>query len=438
MGSTFKALTLAMALDSGRFNAEVVVRRARAAAVRQVHHPRLSPAEPHAEPAGGVHLFVEHRHRAHGGGARRRAPQGSSCASSASSTGLRTELPESAEPIVPKRWMELNTVTIAFGHGLSVAPLQAMMAIGALVNGGNLIPPTFLKRSEEEAAKLAKRVIKPDTSEKMRYLMRLNVEKGTAEQGRRQGLLCRRQDRHRREGGDRPLFQDQAADHVHRGAAGRPAALRAADHARRAAGDAGDPRLRHLGLERGAGRRRGHRAGSRRLLGIEPRFELPPPTSRSWPAPGASFAAAVRGVSREPGIHAFLGIRRPSPSCRSVGMDAGLRPSAGPGMTNRHEARQPAHRRCRRRRARRRARGDRHQRRQPRDQAGRPVRGDRGHQGRRAALRRRGDRGRRRCDHGGARAAGAAAGRRRLRAGRPMRAARWRSARRKCSRASPT
>ncbi len=93
---------------------------------------------------------------------------------------LRTELPESAEPLVPKRWMELNTVTIAFGHGLSVAPLQAMMAIGALVNGGHLIPPTFLKRSPEEAMKLAKRVIKPDTSEKMRYLMRLNVEKGTA------------------------------------------------------------------------------------------------------------------------------------------------------------------------------------------------------------------------------------------------------------------
>src|SRR5207244_12753032 len=93
---------------------------------------------------------------------------------------LRTELPESAEPLVPKRWVELNTVTIAFGHGLSVAPLQAMMAIAALVNGGNLIPPTFRKRSENEAMELAKRLIKPETSEKMRYLMRLNVEKGTA------------------------------------------------------------------------------------------------------------------------------------------------------------------------------------------------------------------------------------------------------------------
>ena len=93
---------------------------------------------------------------------------------------LRTELPESAEPLVPKHWGELNTVTIAFGQGLSVAPLQAVMGISALVNGGKLIPPTFLKRDQAEADRLAKRVIKPETSEKMRYLMRLNVEKGTA------------------------------------------------------------------------------------------------------------------------------------------------------------------------------------------------------------------------------------------------------------------
>jgi cell division protein FtsI (penicillin-binding protein 3) len=93
---------------------------------------------------------------------------------------LRTELPESAEPLVPRRWGELNTVTIAFGHGIAVAPLQAVSGIAALMNGGRLIPPTFLKRTEQEAAALGKQVIKPETSEKMRYLMRLNVEKGTA------------------------------------------------------------------------------------------------------------------------------------------------------------------------------------------------------------------------------------------------------------------
>jgi len=93
---------------------------------------------------------------------------------------LRTELPESAEPILPRRWTDLTTATIAFGHGLSVAPLQAAMGIAAVVNGGILIPPTFLKRSQAEADVLGKRVIKRKTSETMRYLMRLNVEKGTA------------------------------------------------------------------------------------------------------------------------------------------------------------------------------------------------------------------------------------------------------------------
>jgi cell division protein FtsI (penicillin-binding protein 3) len=93
---------------------------------------------------------------------------------------LHTELPESAEPIVPKHWGELNTVTIAFGHGLSVAPLQAVMGIAACLNGGLLIPPTFLKRSDAQARALAKQVIKPETSRDMRYLMRLNAEKGTA------------------------------------------------------------------------------------------------------------------------------------------------------------------------------------------------------------------------------------------------------------------
>jgi len=93
---------------------------------------------------------------------------------------LHTELPESAEPIVPKHWGELNTITIAFGHGLSVAPLQAAMGVAALMNGGILIPPTFLKRTEAEAQALGTRVIKPETSAIMRYLMRLNVEKGTA------------------------------------------------------------------------------------------------------------------------------------------------------------------------------------------------------------------------------------------------------------------
>ena len=39
---------------------------------------------------------------------------------------------------------------------------------------------SFLKRTHEEARKLSVRVIKPETSEAMRFVMRLNAEKGSA------------------------------------------------------------------------------------------------------------------------------------------------------------------------------------------------------------------------------------------------------------------
>ena len=68
---------------------------------------------------------------------------------------LQTDIPEVALPIIPKKWSELTTMTVAFGHGMAVTPLQVAVADAALVNGGKLIPPTFLKRTEEETAPLA-------------------------------------------------------------------------------------------------------------------------------------------------------------------------------------------------------------------------------------------------------------------------------------------
>ena len=181
MGSTFKALTLAMTLDAGKatlassFDARTSLRYGKFtihdyhAQNRMLTVPEIFTYSSNAGTARMALAMGVEQHKAF----LRKMGQ---------LERLRTELPESAEPIVPKRWGELNTVTIAFGHGLSVAPLQAVMGIGALMNGGMLIPPTFMKRTEEEAAKLAVRVVKPETSDKMRYLMRLNAEKGTAGQ----------------------------------------------------------------------------------------------------------------------------------------------------------------------------------------------------------------------------------------------------------------
>ncbi len=186
MGSTFKALTVAMALDSGKFTLGSQID-----ARQPLHYGKFTISDFHAQKRvlslpevftyssniGAARMALAHGVEAHRAFLKK--------------TGqlerLRTELPESAEPLMPKRWGELNTVTIAFGHGLSVAPLQAVMATAALVNGGLLIPPTLLKRTEEQAKKLALRVIKPETSEKMRYLFRLNVEKGSARRAEVEG-----------------------------------------------------------------------------------------------------------------------------------------------------------------------------------------------------------------------------------------------------------
>jgi cell division protein FtsI (penicillin-binding protein 3) len=93
---------------------------------------------------------------------------------------LVTELPENAKPILPKRWGRLVQATVAFGHGFAVQPLQGAQVVAGLLNDGNMLPVTFLKRDRADAKPLAHRVIKSTTSEKLRYLFRLNGLEGSA------------------------------------------------------------------------------------------------------------------------------------------------------------------------------------------------------------------------------------------------------------------
>ena len=94
-------------------------------------------------------------------------------------TRMDTELPEVATPSEPKEWKKVNSITIAFGHGMSTTPLQTAVGAAALMNGGKLIQPTFLTRTEEEANEVAVQVVKEKTVEDMRYLYRLNAERGS-------------------------------------------------------------------------------------------------------------------------------------------------------------------------------------------------------------------------------------------------------------------
>jgi cell division protein FtsI (penicillin-binding protein 3) len=179
MGSTFKALTIAMALDSGRFNlgSRLDARESLRSGRFTIHdfhatHRILTVPEvfTHSSNIGTARMALAMGVPAHQAFLRKMGQL----------DRLQTELPESAKPIIPKRWGELNTMTIAFGQGLNVAPLQALMGVAALVNGGHLMKPTFLLRDAATAMANSTQVISAQTSESMRYLMRSNATHGSA------------------------------------------------------------------------------------------------------------------------------------------------------------------------------------------------------------------------------------------------------------------
>lgn len=84
------------------------------------------------------------------------------------------ELPEAAHarPQFPrgKRWNELATMTISFGHGISASPLHLASAYASMVNGGYRVYPTLLNEGWEERKR--ERVISEETSIAIRKMMR--------------------------------------------------------------------------------------------------------------------------------------------------------------------------------------------------------------------------------------------------------------------------
>jgi cell division protein FtsI (penicillin-binding protein 3) len=100
---------------------------------------------------------------------------------------IDTELGETAKPIVPADWQKLTTMTVAYGHGLSVTPMHAVAAAASVVNGGFAVAPTFLKQPAG-ASLQRERILKASTSKHMRELLRLNVLKGSGRRAEAEGF----------------------------------------------------------------------------------------------------------------------------------------------------------------------------------------------------------------------------------------------------------
>lgn len=103
-----------------------------------------------------------------------------------SPTGL--EVPEKSKPLYPsfKNWSDLSSITISYGHGISVSPLHVVNAVSALVNGGKLYQPTILKTDVDPKYTS---VIKEATSDIMRKLFRMIVKHGQGNKGEVEGYF---------------------------------------------------------------------------------------------------------------------------------------------------------------------------------------------------------------------------------------------------------
>ncbi|MGQ0671449.1 MAG: peptidoglycan D,D-transpeptidase FtsI family protein [Hyphomicrobium sp.] len=173
LGSIFKIATLAMAFDAGTASPESIF---------DVTEPIVEGAreirDPH--PAGRPLTVSEVFTRSSNVGAGLLALQMDAgrqrdfLARIGLLSPMATEAGPIAPPQVPARWDRLTQVTVSYGHGLAVAPLQFAAAAAALVNGGKYLAPTVLRRQPGSLPQ-GSDVVSAQTSRRIADLLRRNV-----------------------------------------------------------------------------------------------------------------------------------------------------------------------------------------------------------------------------------------------------------------------
>ncbi|WP_102226182.1 peptidoglycan D,D-transpeptidase FtsI family protein [Acidimangrovimonas sediminis] len=99
-------------------------------------------------------------------------------------TGVQLVEAEGAKPILPPKWTDVASSTIAYGHGLAVSPLHLATAYASILNGGMRIYPTLIKTDHP---KVGPRVVSEKVSATARAILRQVVTQGTASMGNVKG-----------------------------------------------------------------------------------------------------------------------------------------------------------------------------------------------------------------------------------------------------------
>ena len=173
LGSVFKTMTLAMALDEGIATTSTLldVREPLQAGSRTI-----SDFHPAGRPLTVSEIFTHSSNVGAGMLALQAGPD--RMRGFLQKFGLldpmKTEAGLVAPPQLPKRWERAELITVSYGHGVAVAPLQFATAAATVINGGVRITPTVLK-DQQGANVRAARLITRETSLAMTRLFRLNV-----------------------------------------------------------------------------------------------------------------------------------------------------------------------------------------------------------------------------------------------------------------------
>ena len=172
LGSIFKTITIAMALEAGtaRLDKLYDVRQPLVAGPYTIKDPY-----PQGRPLSVRDIFLHSSNVGAGMLALEAGPQRQRAflARLGLTQPMRTEAGPVAPPLLPRHWGKTETVTIAYGHGIAMAPLQFAAAVAVLVNGGTKVTPTLLARDADGGEPV--RVVSTATSARIREIMRLNV-----------------------------------------------------------------------------------------------------------------------------------------------------------------------------------------------------------------------------------------------------------------------
>ncbi len=187
LGSIFKAMTIAQAVDERIATLDTTIDVTKAIEIGRYkirdHHPSPGPLTVrdiflHSSNVGAGRLALS-------AGASR---QKSFLAKLGLTEPMRTEVGPIAPPMLPKHWGEIETVTIGYGHGLALAPIQFAAAAATLINGGTRVAPTFLRTVGDPRP--GERLITAEASAAQREIWRLNVAapQGTGKRAEVPGL----------------------------------------------------------------------------------------------------------------------------------------------------------------------------------------------------------------------------------------------------------